>query len=63
VGAKGALKQSNSTHAQYVTLEITVRWKKIQNMLVSLNKWFWPSIFAQFAEAGNRYRNACQRRV
>jgi hypothetical protein len=32
--------------------------KNSQDMLVGSAKWFWPTIFAQFAEAGKRHSNA-----
>lgn len=43
--------ESNSMGAQYVTLEIKIGGRKVKTCQLGLAKWFWPSNFAQFAEA------------
>jgi hypothetical protein len=43
---------SNYNGVQYVTLQMKIGWR------FSSAKWFWHSIFAQFAEAGKRHSKA-----
>jgi hypothetical protein len=45
----------NSTGTQYVTLQIKIGWGKVKACQIGSAKWFWPSIFAQFSEAGKRH--------
>jgi hypothetical protein len=50
--------KSNSTVAQYVSLQIKLGWRTVETCWFGSAKWFWPSIFAQFAEAGKRHIKA-----
>jgi hypothetical protein len=50
--------KSNSTVAQYVSLQIKIGWRTVKPCWFGSAKWFWPSIFAQFAEAGERHIKA-----
>ncbi len=47
--------KSSSTGAQYVTLQKKIGWRKFKTCWFNSAKWFWPSIFAQFAEACKRH--------
>jgi len=51
-------RKSNSTSAQYVTLQIKIGGRKVKTCQFGSAKWFWPSIFVQFAEAGERHSKA-----
>jgi hypothetical protein len=42
------------TDAQYVTLQIEIRWKNVHICRLGSGKWFFSCIFAQFAEAGKK---------
>jgi len=41
-----------------VTLQIKIGWRKVKTCRFGSAKWFWPDIFAQFAEAGKRHNKA-----
>jgi hypothetical protein len=50
--------KSNSSGAQYVTLQIKIGWREVKTCQFGLAKWFWPNIFAQFPEAGKSHNKA-----
>jgi hypothetical protein len=35
--------------------KLKIEWRKVNTCWFGLAKWFWPNIFAQFAEAGKRH--------
>jgi hypothetical protein len=37
--------KSNSTNAQYVSLQVKIGFRKVKTCQFGLAKWFWPSIF------------------
>jgi hypothetical protein len=41
-----------------VTLQIKIGCRKVKPVWVGSPKWFWPSIFEQFEEAGKRHSKA-----
>jgi hypothetical protein len=44
---------------QYVTqLHIKIGWREVKSCCFGSAKWFWPNVFAQFAEAGKRHSKA-----
>jgi hypothetical protein len=49
---------SNSTSAQYVTLQLKIGCRKVKTCWFGSAKWLWPNIFIQFAEAGKRHNKA-----